>query len=167
MVDQVLFGETHTKNTLIKKFNKLYRIKEGKYNMVNVSGFKRTKKDFIKVETIQRLKTLEQKRVVIMPGAEFKEYAEKKNSSGVTMPPKTRLQLPVSCNFDSNEPKTEYLSLGEDSVQAIARDMASENTEDWVGGILQLEVAGYGAVPYIKPTVIHVAQQPNSVPLRN
>lgn len=135
--------------------------------MVNVAGFKRPKKDFIKVETIQRLTTLEQKRVVIMPGAEFKEYQEKKNAAGVTMPPKTRLQLPVSCNFDGTQPRVEYLSLGEDSVQAIAKDMASENTEDWVGGILQLEIAGYGAVPYIKPTVIHVANPSNSVPMRN
>lgn len=134
--------------------------------MVDVTAFKREKTDFITVEAVQKLNSPTKRRGVILPGAEFRDYEEKHNKQGKLMPAKRRLLLPLEVDFDGTGPRRMMHSMSEDAVQDVARDLGTFETDEWVGTIVQMELAGAGAVPYIKLTVINVPEPSNSTQVK-
>lgn len=115
--------------------------------MVNVSEYKGNGKNYINVKEIEGKKVLE-RRAVIISGGEMREFTVK--TDGID---KTVHKPVIVVEFNG---KPYDFSLSKENARTISNETLSEDTDKWVGTVLQFDIDDSGRFKYVRVTVIDV-----------
>jgi len=117
--------------------------------MVSVTDYKKTPTNYVNVELIKSKSTITDRRAIIIGAGEYRTFTAKKNREGVEMPSQVKLVIPVEMGGLKYD-----FSVSRDSASVLSSDLESDSSDNWVGAVIQFEIAGGTSVPYVKVVVI-------------
>lgn len=121
--------------------------------MVSVTDYKKVPSSYVTVDIIKSKSSVNERRAVIVGGGEYKTFSARKGRDGRDIPEQSKLVIPVEMGGLKYD-----FAVSKDSANQLSKDVGSDNSDDWVGSVIQFSVAG-GAVPYVTVVVIDVPKK--------